>query len=381
MENEIDRVFKQVNEGKSLRQKYPSINMMDEKTHVLYIHCLLNGSGFYRMFLPCRELNKTNTHSAVLGTIHKWDFAKPFIEYDNSIHLDLIRWADYIVLPAISEDFLSFYQLLKDCNADLKVAFDFDKLDLSNNTNENKKECRITNLQYADLVSCSTASIADEIEKAVIDSGISFKADFAIVPDLISQDSFIKLPSRGEKNNGKLRVGIVGTPMIGYDFEDLADSIVRPLKQAREKTELVLFGWDGKLKRKPVFRGIDIERHKAVRIQDYYQQVHKLNLDLALVPKSVQSGKAFGKSGIKYVELSALGIPVITDHDSHISRLISDQENGFIMHSKSDWSKFLQKAIKKEINYKEVGHYAQKFVWKNLSWNRFKAKLLANTYI
>jgi len=389
MENQMDKIHQRVKGGSNLLKKYPELKDKKSKVHILFLNCLLNSSGMYRVVLPYVALNNSESHKAIIGSIHKWDFNKSFEDYDNAINRELIEWADYVVLPAMTSRFEPVYKTLKGVNPKIKIILDFDRLTfvaptVKSGINLKQKlanQIGFANLRFADMVSCSTAALADYYEKIAKVLHPEKKLEFAIVPDLISQDAFIKLPHRELQQGKKMRIGIVGTPTMAKDFEAMSAEITSFFKEHSEGAELILMGWNGKLKGIDLFKGVAIEHHKAVQFQKYYSKVHSLNLDAVLLPHSVAKRYSFGKSAIKMIELSALGIAVITDGKSNVGRLLSDGETGFLVNEKNDWKAALEEVLNNRSKVTDVGHYAQKFIWKNFSWNSFKAKLLANTYI
>ena len=388
MKDQIERILRRVKGGATLLKKYPELKDTSPKVHVLFLNCILNSSGVYRMVLPYLSLNKTTTHKAIIGSMHKWDFNKSFEDYDNTIHRELIEWADYIVMPAMTSRIKPVYNVLKAIKPSVKIVLDFDRLTFVAPTVKSNAKLKeklashngFANLEYADLISCSTAALADYYEKLTKELYPKKKLNFAIIPDQISEDVFIRLPNR-DLNETKLRMGIVGTPAIAADFESASEQIKSFVKENSDKVKLILMGWNGRFQGKNLFEGIEVEHHKAVQFQKYFDKVHSLNLDVVLLPQSLSKRYSFGKSSIKLIELSALGVPAITDSNSKASKLISHGETGFVIAGESNWKTALEEALNGKTKLTEVGLVAQKFIWKHFSWNRFKTKLLANTYI
>src|SRR5579885_787089 len=112
----LKELYGRLNTAKNFKEKYPQYNMDDNKIHVLFLSPCLNEAGYYRMILPALELNKTDTHSAIIGHIHKWDFNKLFDDYDTPIDFRLVEWADYVVLPVMFTDAAYIIKSMREIN-------------------------------------------------------------------------------------------------------------------------------------------------------------------------------------------------------------------------------------------------------------------------
>lgn len=385
--DQLGKIYRRVNRKHLLAEKYPEMKAGDGKIHVLYLHCLLNSTGLYRIILPYLELNKTDTHSAVIGTIHKWKFSQPFEAYNNAIDKRVIEWADYIVFPALQYPFKSIYDNLKKVNPRVKIVFDINEFiinrhRISEKARKRKHKIVLSNLRYANLISCSTSTLANHYQEQ-LRALVSVQPEFAVIPNFISSHLFLRTPYQSiqlnQEDRGKIRIGIFGTPDIAISFSDLPNQIVSAFKQCKGKGQLVVIGWNGCYNGVDLFNEIEVEFHKNIKIERYYERLHDLNLDVVLMPTTGNEIK-YGKSPIKYIEMAALGIAVITDQTTILSRVIRNRETGFIVDHKNKWKEFLVELLTNQVKYKEVGHYAKRFVWRTFSWDRFKADLLANTY-
>jgi len=383
----ITPIFKRLNKETDLNRKYPTLHSDDGKIHVLYVHCLLNGSGLYRMILPHLELNRTTTHSAIIGTMHKWDFNKGFNDYDNPIDPRLVKWADIVIFPALTIDVSYIQQALLQINSHLGFVMDVDyhiqdiplEQTRKQPTDNQRPTTLINNLAKMDVVTVPNSQLLDQYQDLLREHFRYPKFEFAIVPNLVSVNGFEHLPIHG-KRTGKVRIGLVGSPAIAEDANKISGTLREVANEHSDQFELVLFGWNGQWKGQPAFSDLPIEYHKPVNVMDYYARLNSLNLDLALLPASNDTLRSFGKSNTLFTELSALGIPVVAHQNSPYAPLIAHGENGLLADHRDEWVEVIAHLVKKPSAYQDIGQYAQKFAWKNLSWNRLKAKMLADTY-
>jgi glycosyltransferase involved in cell wall biosynthesis len=74
---------------------------------------------------------------------------------------------------------------------------------------------------------------------------------------------------------------------------------------------------------------------------DYYRH---LNFDIALIPLA-DNGFNRSKSAVKFLEMSALGIPSIASAAGPYADVVDHGRTGFLARSERDWSKYLTKLI------------------------------------
>ena len=122
----VTALAEHLSNARTFKEKYPLFDERDNKIHVLFLSPCLNESGYYRMILPALELNKTNTHCAILAHIHKWDFHKLFDDYDNPVSLQLVHWADYVVLPTMFSDAEYIVRSMRAVKPDIEFVMDMD---------------------------------------------------------------------------------------------------------------------------------------------------------------------------------------------------------------------------------------------------------------
>ena len=383
----IEPIYEQVHGSGSLRERFVGYDPNDGKIHVLYVHCLVNGTGWYRTILPYTALNQSDSHAAIIGTIHKWDFTKKFNDYDNPIDFELIQWADIIVFPTLMIDFSFMMRELKKINQDLAFVMDIDTIhhELSSEhpaakrTSKEELSQLIKNIARMDMVTAPTMGILQYYKSKLSQSFKHSETAFEIVPNLLPA-SGLPQPKAKEDKQGKIRVGIVGSSVISEDALTIKDSIKEVFSTHPDQFELVLFGWNGKYKGQAIFEDIPVEIVKPVNIKDYYARLTALNLDVALLPLEGVAHNILGKSNIKYAELAAMGIPVIAQGVAPYKNSISDEENGILTITEEQWKEALLSIPSNRSKYLEIGQYARKSALKQLTWTRLKSQALTQLF-
>jgi glycosyltransferase involved in cell wall biosynthesis len=362
----IEPLYEQVHGKGSLDQRFVGYDPNDGKVHVLYVHCLVNGTGWYRTILPYTALNQSDSHAAIIATIHKWDFTKKFNDYDNPIDFELIEWADIIVFPALLIDFSFMIRELKKMNQNLAFVMDVDTLyhelvsdhPAAKRTTEEGLGQLVKNMARMDMVTSPTTGILEYYQNKLRQAFKHSETVFELIPNLLPTGGLPKVVAK-ESNQHKIRIGIVGSSVIARDLLTIKDIIIEVMKAQPEQFELVLFGWNGKYQGQAIFEGLPIEIVKPVNIMDYYERLSTLNLDVALLPLEQVAHNILGKSNIKYAELAAMGIPVIAQRSAPYKNIISDEENGILATTKDQWKEALLAIHSNRSKYKEIGQYGR----------------------
>jgi glycosyltransferase involved in cell wall biosynthesis len=383
----IEPLYEQVHGKGSLDQRFVGYDPNDGKVHVLYVHCLVNGTGWYRTILPYTALNQSDSHAAIIATIHKWDFTKKFNDYDNPIDFELIEWADFIVFPTLFIDFSFMIRELKKVNQNLAFVMDVDMLH-HELVSDHPAAKRITkaelgqllkNMARMDMVTSPTKGILEYYQGKLSQAFKHSETAFELIPNLLPTSGLPKVVAK-ESNQDKIRIGIVGSSAIARDVLTIKDIIIEVMNAQPEHLQLVLFGWNGKYQGQSVFEGLPIEVIKPVNIMDYYERLSTLNLDVALLPLERVAHNILGKSYIKYAELAAMGIPVIAQRSAPYKNIISDEENGILATTKDQWKEAILAIPSNRSNYKEIGQYARKSALKGLTWTRLKSQALTELF-
>lgn len=204
---------------------------------------------------------------------------------------------DVILLESLSGSrFPSIMSQYRDvCDAKIVVEYDDYLLNvpLKNGNRNHFPQHIIKNLrrvmECADWVVVSTAPLADAYSR--------FHSDIRIAQNRLAEKQWGHLLSQRGMGK-KIRVGWAGGGTHAGDLE-----ILLPLIKAMEdKVEWVFMGM------KP--RGVQCEFHPGVPFNMYPEKLASLNLDLALVPLTINHFNEC-KSNLRLLEIGTCGVPII----------------------------------------------------------------------
>jgi glycosyltransferase involved in cell wall biosynthesis len=220
-------------------------------------------------------------------------------------------------------------------------------------------------LEHADLVTCTTKTLAKEYKKIA--------KNVVILPNYIDPMDWPE-PLRNEGD--KTRIGIVGSAAIEYDYLHVKD-VLRQLSK-RKDVELVMFGLGDKEHRKAnpivtkVFQeeyafwdSLNIEHFPWCKMYDYQEKLNEAKLDLMIIPRKDNYFNRC-KSNIKFLEASMLEIPVIAQSfDDGPYEEIDDMRTGWKIRDNADWMKVIEWNIKDRALRRHIGKTAKEYVLKN----------------
>lgn len=363
--------------------RFPNLDCQDGKTHVLFLAAFLSPSGFHRMIQPALELNRTSTHSAIVANICKWDYTKRFEDQVYALDERLIHWADFLVVPAIFGK-LDKLESLKAINPKLRLAMDVDLCyhELPANhpqqhkQNEADLDQLLVNMVAADVVTVPTSTLGN-FYAGLVDSAFRFStARFAQYPNLVSDTAFPGNFPLKRNLGSTLRVGVFASPTEPEVLEAIAPILIQVEEQLQGSIEYLLFGWSDKA---PLPTDFSCELVPPASIIDYYERLNECKLDIALLPAQ-DTTFSHCKSDIKFLELSALGIPVIAAGQAPYSNMIMPGDNGLLAHAPDEWEAALVSLATNNKKREAIGSYAFRFAWRNLAWNRLKRTMLADVF-
>ncbi len=220
-------------------------------------------------------------------------------------------------------------------------------------------------IKEADLCTCSTEFLAEEYRK--------LNPNVEVLPNCIDPFYFDK-PKRN--NNGKFRIGIVGSIAITADIE-----VVKPIVEALHKKddiEIVMFSMppqkQDKITRElykdeyEFWESVNIEWHPFVPMEEYYDKLNDLRLDVMIIPRADNYFNRC-KSNVKFLEASMFEIPVIAqgfpDNNSPYERNPDDAKHMIIVKDNSKWvDEILKLKDNKELRL-EIGRKAREYVLEN----------------
>lgn len=385
----IKELYHRLTEQTDFDKKYPNLNVDDKKIHLLFVSPCLNSSGYYRAIIPTLELNRTDSHVAIITNIHKWSFNQQLIDYVTPIDNQLILWADYIILPTLLENATYLIKAWKAQNKDLQFVMDLDcnlhalpkqHLDYPRISLQHKKQL-LSNVSQMDILTGANDGLLDYyddmIEEYYPDSGVQME----YLPNLVSQFGYQELDPLVKNETDTIRIGIVSTGASHYDVVSIY-GVLKEIVEDQERVELIVFGWNGKLPGDiNALSNLKFTYQKSVRFLNYFQQLNELALDIALIPTKKIAFNTHGKSFAKYLEFSVFAIPVVASDHEPFREIIEDGETGFLVKSPEEWKETIGKLIEDPELRVKIGKSALKHVWRNYSYTNHTLKAYQELFI
>lgn len=379
-----------LNSVKNFKEKYPQFDMNDNKIHVLFLSPCMNETGYYRMILPALELNRTDTHAAIIGHIHKWDFNKLFDDYDTPIDFRLVEWADYVVLPVMFTDASYIIKSMREINDDIEFVMDMEvnyhelpeyHPDFKKLQPEFKKML-VSNLSKVDILSAPNNQILNYYNDLVQKHDEEFLLYFERFPNLLSNFTFEEITQIQRNSTDKVRIGIVLDASQGNDLKTIEKAITALLEKHKDKIEIIIFGWSKKIAEQyGLFNELRITYEKPVPFHEYHQRLNGLAFDIGLLPLADNTYNTSGRSLNRYLDFSANMIPAIVPNSFPFTNIVKEAENGFIAASDEDWINKTDQLITNAQLRKDIGNNAFKTSWEGFSYTPKAIQRLKSIFI
>ncbi len=385
---QVTRLYQRLQKP-AFEQKYPGYDLRDGKIHVLFIGTYLNGTGYYRHIVPAHELNQTDSHVAIVCSLHKWDYNHQFGDSDKSpIVPELISWADYVVLPPLFDDAQYFFTALRDHNERMQIVMDLDQNfhcipqehPAYPSLNSQQKRYLLKNLAQSDIVTLATEGLYYYYERQLQKHFPESTTYLSHIPNYLSALAYENARPIEKNKDEAVRIGLVGGSNSSFDFSQVV-SVLKSIKEQHEgKTEIIIFGWNGRIRDVAVLENLDVTFVKSVRFTDYFEKLNSLSLDIALLPLTDQCYNTHGRSPVRYFELSASGIPVIASDLPPFNLVIEDEETGLLAEDEQEWLSQINRLIESPELRISLSENALKSSWYDHAYNWEKLELLTSLY-
>lgn len=386
----VKQLYFRLNTESDFKNRYPDFDLNDKKIHVLFLSPCMNETGYYRMILPALELSRTNTHSAIVGHIHKWDFNKLFDDYDSPIDLRLVEWADYVVLPTMFSDVSYIIKTIREINNDIEFVMDLDMNyhqlpeyhpDFKKLT-PRLKDTLLSNLSKVDILTAPNSYILNYYHDLVRKDNKQYQLYFERYQNLLSHFTFEENPTIYRSTKDKLRIGLILDPSQQHDLRTIEKPIATLLEKHKQKIEIVLLGWSNKSAWQcGILKDKQISYKRPVPFQEYHTRLNNLAFDIGLLPLVVNDYNTSGRNFNRFLDFSAFKIPAIVPAMSPFKNIVRDGENGFIASSENDWINKADQLIANAELRKEIGNNAFKTVWETCSYTPKTIQRLQSIFI
>ena len=359
----------------------------DDKIHLLYVSPKLNATGYYRMITPALEINKTDTHKAIITSIETNDFSRKLSDFVNQLDERLINWADYIIFPSLFSDVTYLMQAIKTLNPSVQLVMDLDKnyfavpvsIPLSRKLTNEKLKRLENNLGLMDIVTVAIEAFQKFLQRFIDDRLENAHTFVQYLPSLVSRYGYEEMPPLTRNTSEKLRVGLIKPNE--EDLLSLKEVLFKMRKTFGEKIQFVCLGKPhSSLEGDLILKEIDCEIHDSVSFLDYFEKLNSLQLDVVLLPAK-EGLFTRNQNNQLLLELSVFGIPIVASIYHPTSKLISDGENGFVASEVPEWLDIINHQIKDKTLINRIGKNAIKSVWIKDSWTQKKLNYSQEAFI
>ena len=381
----IKELQAKLNPKNSFDQRY-SIEA-DDKIHLLYVSPKLNATGYYRMITPALEINKTDTHKAIITSIETNDFSRKLSDFVNQLDERLIAWADYIIFPSLFSDVTYLMQAIKMLNPSVQLVMDLDRnyfavpisIPLSRKLTNDRLKCLENNLGLMDIVTVANEAFQKFLQRFIDDRLENAHTFVQYLPSLVSRYGYEEMPPLTRNTSEKLRIGLIKP--TEEDLLSFKEVLFKMSAAFKDKIQFVCFGKlhsskEGDL----LLKEIDCEIHDSVSFLDYFEKLNNLKLDMVLLPAKEGLFNKHQNSKL-FLELSVYGIPVVASIHHPAKAFIKDGETGFIASEVPEWIELLNSLVNDESDRKRVAKNTLKSSWRNHSYNLKKLESLTDIFI
>lgn len=170
----------------------------------------------------------------------------------------------------------------------------------------------------------------------------------------------------------RVTIGWMGGGTHNDDHRLVKDAVVAVLEQNKNAQFVYVSG--GKCPE--YFEGIQRLKwhHDFKAINKYPEWIKKFKFDIGIAPL-MDNNFNRGKSNLRWLEYSALGIPCVASPLPHFKESIRHGETGFLASTKEEWIEYLNKLIREPDTRENTGNAARQEV--KDKWN---PKLLGKKY-
>lgn len=386
----VKALYARLNTAKDFKEKYPNFDPDDGKIHVLFLSACSNESSYYRLILPALELNRTDTHAAIVSDIHKWDFNKQFDDYDNPIDYRLVKWADYVVMPALFTNVDYIIQVLREANSDIEFIMDLDQLyhelpdyhPSSKKLTQALKDTLLNNCYKVDILTAPNSAILNYYGRLANGHTDDLELYLERYGNLLSNFTFEDLAPMERNQGDRVRIGVILDPSQAHDLQLIEEPIKALTEKYQQQIEIIVYGWGERtVYQNPILKDLPITYERPVPFFDYHSRLNVLRLDIGLLPFANNAYNTAGKCLLRYLDFSAHLVPVVASHIAPLDRIITESENGMLAQSKDEWVSKVCSLIDNAQLRRDIGSYAQKTAWEQHSYTPKVIQRLRSIFI
>lgn len=304
---------------------------------VLFIPTANSGITYWRMFNFAQAMNRQGIAEADflwwqkdLNEIHPWQYQVTEAVTKHAILGEMnhcVQNADVVIMGMVhTRAALETFYAIKDAYPDKPVLADIDDNILSTPTYNPAdafyhpgsmfRGVAVDQFKAADGIICSTPYLAELYS----DFG-----DTYVVTNAIDRRAWQNLK---RKNKPGIRIGWAGGASHDEDLAILKPAVDAVLKARPEAKFVFVHGIPAFFKNRD---GVECV-HRFARIDKYPAFLAAMDFDIGLAPL-VDNAFNRGKSNLRWLEYSALGIPTVASRVGHFAETIQDSQDGLLADS------------------------------------------------
>jgi glycosyltransferase involved in cell wall biosynthesis len=338
---------------------------------IAFIPANVSGVMFYRIWQPAEALRRIKgTEVAVLWYQHDMFLMHPWEndllgEDGLRIRRDIdmaCQWADVVVWMGLHTPWsLALFREMKMFHGKHFVTEMDDYIFSLPNANiaseiykpgSSYSQIALAQMRESDAVIVSTPYLADLYK------------DYAKAVHVVENSVDLSL-WRCKHSPGRRRVtiGWMGGGTHGDDLRMIKKAIFQTLYNHPNARFACLHGWPDEFEGHPQIilpRNADGRRAFAA-INKYPAWVKKHKFDIGIAPLEDNNFNR-GKSNLRWLEYSAMGVPCVASPRPHFSRSIDHGRTGFLADTHEDWVRYLSALIESENLRRTMGDLAHKEV-------------------
>jgi GT2 family glycosyltransferase len=221
--------------------------------------------------------------------------------------------------------------------------------------NRIRRQRQLSIISGVDCVTTTTPTLAEYM--ATLNPRVE------ILPNCIDFDIYRHKYSLWERQPGPVRIGWHGGDNHWHDVSQIGPALTKYVNE--HDVQLVLFG----AFYKGPFRGIDeskVINEEWVNVEAFPHKLAALAIDVAVIPLADPEAPAMKfnhyKSGIKYLEYSALRIPSLVTANRAAYDMCKDGVNALTFHDDVEFTEKLDRYVKDAALRKQIGAGALDYV-------------------
>lgn len=278
-----------------------------------------------------------------LNEIHPWQYRIMDAVDKHAILGEMnavVREADIVVVGMVhTPAALSAIYAMKDAYPDKPILMEIDDNILSTpeynpasafyGPGSEPRHLAVEQMKVSDALICSTPYLAELYAE--------FNPHTYTVPNAIDFDLWGKVQT---KRKGGIRIGWAGGASHVDDLETILPAVKNILKEYKDVRFVLVHGIPESFKNVP---GIECY-YKWSRIDRYPQTLAGLDFDIGIAPL-VDNAFNRGKSNLRFLEYSALGVPTVASKVGHFAETINHGVDGYLADSVYDFELHLRDLI------------------------------------